>query len=1013
MKTIAIRALLLAVTCSITVFVASASAGTFGIAKWEAGTCQTDTPECEYVSPESQFYTQATGHPPIGLTGFEVNTEPGALPGSKKPIGNVDNVRVDIPPGLSVNPQATCAKGQTEKECEGTGQCTQEQFQATACPVQSLVGTDEVFAYVGLANLEHVSLPMYDLVPPPGIPAEFGFDLELGSVKDKVLIVGGLSWYKEPVTSENAGVPTGNYHEYFTIRNAPHEGLELVKTRLKFTGTAGNGTFITLPSTCNTQTSYLHISSYAEENNYQFAETLAGYPPKAISVSGCNQVPFEPSLSLTQGKSEEAADGPDGVRVDVHVPQSESATTLNSSDVQDASVTLPEGLTMNPSAAHALKACTPQQIKIGSNEAVECPAESEIGTVQIETSMLPSGALPGKVYLAAPSGTPITGPPYAIYVAAESPRYGVGVRLQGTVSPNPQTGQLTTTFENAPPLPFKDFVVDFNGGAHAPLANPLVCEPKPNSSLTPYTAAFTGSPPASVPMSSPFSSGEPGGVCPTSAPFSLTQSTQNTNSVAAANTAFTLNLTRAGGQQYLSRVSTTLPAGLVGPISAVTLCGEPQANQGTCPETSRIGTANVTAGSGPEPYPFSGPVYLTGPYNGAPYGLSIPVAAIAGPFSLGTLVTRATIDVDPYTARLIVSSTLQTVFQGVPLRLRDISVKVDREKFLFNPTNCAAMATNTTVTSTFGALQELSSPFQVSSCGSLAFKPKFSVSTSAKTSRLNGASLKVRVTSGAGQANIHEVFAELPKQLPARLTTLQKACREALFDANPASCPKESNVGKAVAVTPVLPDKLEGPAYLVSHGGAAFPDLEVILSQVGPKGEALNPGIKVILDGKTQIKNGITSSRFSSVPDVPISSFELNLPEGRFSTLTANGNVCARQLTMPTTIVGQGGQTIKQKTKIVVPNCPVLIIKHVIKGDVAIITVKTPAAGKLTIAGKYLGHKTRNLTKAERLTFHVKLSKRGVSMLQGRRKLKTRLLVTFKPKKGSHSKAKVKLKFKR
>lgn len=498
MKTVGVWSrVVVTVLCLIGVFCSAASAGEFGIAKWEAGTCQTDTPECQYTSPESQFYTQAAGHPPIGLTGFEVNTESTGL--GNKPIGNVDNIRVDIPPGLSVNPQATCSEGQTEKECEGTGQCTQAQFQATSCPAQSLVGTDEVFAYVGVANPPPVSLPMYDLVPPPGVPAEFGFDLELGPVKDKVLIVGGLSWYKEPVTSEDAGVPTGNYHEYFTIREAPHEGLELVKTRLKFTGTAGNGTFITLPSTCNTQTSYLHISQYGDENNYQFAETLSGYPPRAISVTGCNLVPFAPALSLTWGKSEEAADEPDGVGIDVHVPQSESATTLNSSDVQNASVTLPEGLTMNPSAAHALKACTPQQIKIGSNEAVECPAESEIGTVQIETSMLPRGALPGKIYLAAPSGTPITGPPYAIYVATESPRYGVGVRLQGTVSPNPQTGQLTTTFENAPPLPFKDFVVHFNGGAHAPLANPLVCAAQPLSNLTPYT----GTAPASAPLSSP------------------------------------------------------------------------------------------------------------------------------------------------------------------------------------------------------------------------------------------------------------------------------------------------------------------------------------------------------------------------------------------------------------------------------------------------------------------------------------------------------------------------------
>ncbi|MGH2833208.1 MAG: hypothetical protein ACRDK2_10585, partial [Solirubrobacteraceae bacterium] len=354
-----------------------------------------------------------------------------------------------------------------------------------------------------------------------------------------------------------------------------------MKTRLKFTGTAGNGTFITLPSVCTTQTSYLHIASYAEPENFQFAETLSGYPPKAISVSGCDKVPFAPSLSLSPGASETGADRPDGISTDVHVPQSESASTLNDSDVQSASVTLPEGLTLNPSAAHRLKACAPAQIKIGSSEAVECPPESEVATVAIETSMLPPGALPGKLYLAAPNGTPITAPPFAVYLAAYSARYGVGVRLQGSVAPNPQTGQLTVTFENAPALPFKDFIVHAKGGEEAPLANPLVCVPAPLSGLTPYTAAFTKTPPYSATLASPFSSGQ-GSVCSTTAPFALTQSTEDSSKAAGAHTSYTLNLTRPEAQQYLSKVSTTLPPGLVGPIPAVALCGEPQAAQGTC-----------------------------------------------------------------------------------------------------------------------------------------------------------------------------------------------------------------------------------------------------------------------------------------------------------------------------------------------------------------------------------------------------------------------------------------------
>lgn len=986
-------------------FSSSAAAGEFGVAKFEAGTCKTDTPpveECSYEAPESQFFTQAAGHPPLGITGFEVTTKSTLL--GKEPEGHVKDIRVDIPPGLSVNPQATCSRLELETEtCAGKGQCSKEQFEASACPLTSLVGSDELEAFVGGAvQVGPLSLPMYNLVPPQGVPAEFGVELNVAKVVDvKILIVGGVSWYKEAVTSENSGVPTGDYHEFFTIKEVPTT-VGLIKTRLKFTGTAGNGTFITLPSVCSTQTSYLHADSYEAPGQFKAYKTVSGEPPKAISVSGCGQVPFSPSLSLSPGKSEEAPDRPDGIGTDVHVPQSESPSTLNSSDVQSASVTLPEGLTLNPSAAHTLKACTPAQIKIASNEAVQCPAESEVAAVQIETSMLPPGALPGKLYLAAPTGVPITGPPYAVYVAAESARYGVGVRLAGTVTPNPQTGQLTVTFQKAPPLPFRDFVVHMSGGQHAPLANPLVCAPAPLSSLTPYTAPYTGAPSASVPLSSPFTAGT-GSVCSTTAPFALTQTTEDSSKTAGAHTSYTLNLGRAEGQQYLSKVSTVLPAGLLGPVPAVTLCQDPEPHPGVngCSAASQIGVASVTAGSG-DAYPFSGPVYLTGPYQGAPYGLSIPVAADAGPFALGTLITRAQINVDPLTARLIVSSNLQSVFAGVPLRLRSISVDVDRSNFLTNPTNCGALVTQTTLTSIFGASDLLSTPFEVSGCGALKFTPKFSVSTSAKASRLSGASLTVKLTQPPGQSNLHEVHVQLPRQLVARLSTLNKACTAASFNANPSACPLASKVGQASASTPVLPGALSGTAYLVSHGNAAFPDLEIVLS---------GDGVSVTLDGQTLIRGGVTSSTFSSIPDVPVSSFTLKFPTGPYSALSAVGNLCRRPLFMPTTIVAQSAAKITQKTRIAVSGCPVQILSARVSGHHAILRVRVPAAGHLSAGGSDLAHLTRRPRRAGVLTLKLGLSKHGLALLGRRGRLKLRVLVSFTTTKGERSKAHATLRF--
>jgi hypothetical protein len=947
----------------------------FGIKTWEAGTCNSDTPpakECLYTSPESQFYTQAAGHPPLGITAFEVNT--GGISG-EEPDGNVKDVRVDVPPGLATNPQAV-------------PQCSDAEFKTgLPCRADSKVGVTEITAFVGVKKVTLPPITVYNLTPPEGSPAMFGFNLEVGPLKVQLKIIGGVSWYHEPETSENSGIPSGDYHEYFVIRDISTE-IPIVKSRLKFEGTAGallgNLPFLTLPSVCSTQTSYLHIDSHAAPGQFKAQASVSGFPPKAISVSGCNQVPFEPTLSLTPGAGEGAADSPDGLAVNLHVPQNPKGTgSPDSADLQTAHVTLPEGVTANPSAAHGLGGCTEAQIGIGTNAPIGCPEASKIGTVNIATPLLPPGALVGNLYLGKPEGGPITGPPFTVYLAAESQRYGVGVRLRGTTAVNESTGQLTATFDSNPQAPFEDFTVTFKGGPRAALANPLTCAPAPGSSLLPYT----GQPAAGVPISSPFSPG-PGSSCSGSAPFALSQSTQNSQPNAGAYTSYTFNLARSDGQQYLSQVRTVLPPGLVGAIPSVTLCGEPQAQSGACPSSSQIGIATVAAGAGPEPYGFSGPVFLTGPYNGAPYGLSIPVAAVAGPFDFGTVVTRAAIGVDPYSGRVIATSALPTIVRGVPLRLKNVSVLVNRPSFLFNPTNCGPLATNSTLTSTFGATLNVSSPFQVGSCNALAFKPSFKVSSSAKTSKANGAGLQVNVTQGAHQANIRSVFTQLPLQLPSRLTTLQKACPEATFAANPLSCPPGSNVGTASASTPVLPGKLTGPAYLVSHGGAAFPDLDIVL-QYGL--------VRVILVGNTNIKKGITTSTFASIPDVPVSSFTLNLPSGPHSALAANGNLCAHSLIMPTVITAQSGAQIKQNTRIAVAGCGVRIVRRKIKGHTLILTVQTFAAGRLIATGKNLKTASRRVRKASTTTLKLKLSRAGLSAVRRHHPLKLRVRVRFVP----------------
>jgi hypothetical protein len=966
-------ALFLTLVCGLTAGVsASVAQASFGVTEpnFEAGTCTISS--CTYASPEADFYTQAAGHPQFGITTFEVNhTGTGA---SRTPEGSpLKRLRVDVPAGLAADPEAVPGGGLPK--------CSLAQFEAGSCAADTQVGTTELEAVVEVPVISplipvHTVLALtgtvYNLEQPSGLPLEFGISVAPAEplVAPVHLLLEGHVEY------------AGDYHEYFQINNVPKEGevlggkapLTLLKSKLIFNGRAGQGNFLTIPSVCSSSTtSHLEVESYSGEVSQTETHTPVG-------VDGCDKVPFAPTAEVVPGNA--ASDQPDGATTVVKATQNAGAGEINTADIQDAHVTLPEGLTLNPSAAHELGVCTSAQIAIGSTGPSTCPAASRVGTVTIETD-LPPGSLTGGVYLGSPGGGQITGPPYTIYLDAES-SLGVSVRLQGLIKPNPSTGRLEVTFTHNPQLTFSELRLSLNGGERAPLANPLTCGNAPTESLfSPYT---TGVLEALAPT--PFVTTG----CPNPLPFVLTQSAQPAKATAGAYSPYTFNLSRADGQQYLSQVSTTLPAGLLGAIPSVPLCPEPQAAQGTCTAASQIGVASITAGSGSEPYPLSGPVFLTGPYANAPYGLSIPVSVIAGPFNLGVVTTRATIEVDPHTARVTVATTnLPTIVAGVPVRLKTLKVEVNRPSFIFNPTNCSPLATESTLTSTFKATQGLSTPFQVGACSALAFKPSFKAATNAKTTKKEGASLQVNITQPAHQANLRSVFVELPKQLPSRLTTLQKACPEATFAANPVDCrPLGSEVGSAVVTTPVLPGQLKGSAYLVSHGGEAFPDLDLVLE---------GDGVQVILVGNTKITKGITSSNFASIPDVPVSSVALTLPIGPHSALTAIGGLCLKPLLMPTTITPQNGAApIKQSTRIAVSGCGVRILSHRVVRHTLLLRVRTLGAGKLAVTGKGLRGASRRVSKSATVTFKIPLSGGGSKTLRKHRRLKVLVRVGFTPK---------------
>jgi hypothetical protein len=868
----------------------------------------------------------------------------------RKPPAPVKDLRGYLPPGLVGNPTPL-------------PQCTDLEFDTASpggsnqCPRDTVIGVAS--STISLNGVSTFPVPVFNMTPGVGEPARFGFEVQGNPViLDTSVRTGGD--YGVTVSANNVSEAVGVLSSRLTFWGVPGDprhdisrGWECIAGGRDRTeqsppctplGQAHPPPFLILPTSCTgpLQTT-LHVDSWAHAGSF-----LAPVSPDVPlqSLDGCNRLGFEPSISAAPDG--EAASTPTGLTVGVHVPQDNdlNPSGVGESDVKQITVALPEGMQVNPAGADGLEACSLDQISLKSAAMPSCPDASKVGTVEIKTPLLPD-PLAGAVYLAAQNANPF-GTLLAMYIVAEDPTAGVLVKLAGKVSLDPVTGQLVATVES-PQLPFSDAELHFFGSARAPLSTPPLC-----GSYTTNATFVPWSDNAPVQSSSRFqiTSGPNGAPCRDPQPFQPGFNAQTTNVQAGAYSPFTLTMIRPDTDQTLGGVEMRMPPGLLGTLARVKLCHEPDASTGACAPESLIGNTTVSAGLGGDPFTVTGgKVFITEGYKGAPFGLSILNPAKAGPFDLGSVVVRAQVLIDPHTSALrIVSDPLPTILDGIPLQLQHVNVTVNRaDGFTFNPTSCAKMAITGTLTSSQGATASVSSPFQVTNCAALGFKPAFKVSTSGKTSKANGASLNVKLTypimAQGSQANIASVKVDLPKQLPSRLTTLQKACTAAQFDRNPAGCPAASIVGHARATTPLLPVPVEGPAYFVSHGGEAFPSLIIVLQGYG---------VTVDLVGTTFIsKAGITSSTFKTVPDVPVGSFELNLPQGKFSALTANGNLCkatktvtmrrrvarrvhgrtvhvqrtikqtvAQPLQMPTAFVAQNGAQLKQTTKIAVTGCP-------------------------------------------------------------------------------------------
>jgi hypothetical protein len=786
--------------------------------------------------------------------------------------------------------------------------CTMAQLGSIGrCPADTVVGHIDTEP----GGTTEIHSPLWNMVPQGGVAAEFGYVDALRGTH--VLFVGvaptPAGYVLRATSPEIPEIPLNRVTVHLYGDPAEHNGL----------GNAPVAQF-TNPADCSGEplTSAIHIDSWPASGSLNPDGTPNLSDPSWVTdtfssppVTGCEQLRFDASIGAQMETSQAAT--PSGFQLEAQVPQDETPGALATPPLRNAVVTLPTGVAINPSAAGGLQACSEAQIGLGNNSQPSCPEASKVGLLELTVPSV-AGVLTGSIYLAAQNENPFH-TLLAAYIVIDDPTTGVLVKVPGRLELDPSTGQIVGLVDEIPQFPFSDIKLHFFGGPRAPLVTPQGCGTyTTNALLTPWSAPDSG-PPLNTASAFQVESGCTGGFDPT-----FTAGT--TNNQAGAFSPFTATFFRDPQEQELGQVSVTTPPGLLGTLRGVERCPEPQANQGTCGPNSLIGHTTVGAGAGPNPfYVQGGQVFLTGPYKGAPFGLAFVVPAVAGPFNLGNVVVRAAIDVDPHTGQItVVSDTLPRILDGIPLDVRAVNVTIDRPDFMFNPTNCEPLTVTGSLTSTQGTTAQVASHFQASNCANLPFHPVFTVSTQAKTSRHNGASLTVDTTYPKGtQANIRSVAVLLPRQLPARLTTIQQACPETTFAANPATCPTGSMIGTASANTPILPAPLAGPAYLVSHGGAAFPDVVIVFQ---------DEGVTLDLVGSIDIKHGITSSDFATVPDAPISSFQLNLPEGPHSGLTAvlpakaKGNMCATNLHMPFTITGQNGARLEQNIKIKITGCP-------------------------------------------------------------------------------------------
>jgi hypothetical protein len=848
------------------------------------------------------------------------------------PDEGLRSVKFALPEGLVVNPTAVPVR------------CTTVQVSIGECPVESQVGVVET----EIASIGRGPYPLYSIVPPPGHPAELAYNYAGDAV---IHILGGVDGSFH-LTAESSDLLT---HfpivgvDAFLWGNPSDPGHDALRKGVGWRGSKGGdwhgravceqereeeeekgevgegcslepspAPFLTMPSSCTEPT---EIEGFAESwlgSKSTEKRPLTDFEGNVAHPSGCGALAFEPTIESKA--TTDQGENPTGLDFSVHQPQNEALDGRATATLKDATVTLPEGMTVNPASANGLGSCSeeemgyrPEGSKVRFDTAPQtCPDAAKVGTLEVTTPLLET-KLPGSVYVAKPFDNPF-GSLLAIYLAVEDEKSGIVAKLAGKVEPDPETGRLTARFTENPELPLEDIDLHFFSGAGAALKTPLSCGAATTSStLTPWSTPEG----ADVHPSDSFQISGSCSASEAAAPKTVNFTAGTMTPLSGAFSPFVLRIARPDGSQHITGIETLLPEGLLGKLAGVAYCPESGIAQAksretpeqgkleqaspSCPAASEVGTVQVTAGAGIAPIPVSGHAYLAGPYKGAPLSLVVIVPAVAGPFDLGTVVDRVALNVGEFDARIhAVADPLPTILNGIPLDVRSIELKLDRPGFTLNPTSCEAASIDGSIATQAGQTAAVSNRFQVGECGRLAFKPKLSLSLKGRTTRSGHPALRAMVTMPPGGANIARAQVGLPHSEFLDQANLNQVCTQANLKAG--TCPAKAVYGHAKAWTPLLDKPLEGPVYLGVGFGYQLPAMVA----------DLNGQIRVLLKGKvdTTKKRGLRNT-FELVPDAPVEKFVLELKGGpKYGLLENSEDICLRPQRASAQFTGQNGKVV-------------------------------------------------------------------------------------------------------